>query len=138
MINLLCDNKFNGCEALLRPAFGISCFVVVIINITFTWSFETREMKEPPSTKYKKVWIERFEELQHEQILSLETLSPFLNRVNEKIHKSYGWDASKNVFNLNETKDVITQVYSISHKLDKTQQEHVKCLSVDMKEMKIF
>jgi hypothetical protein len=96
------------------------------------------EMKEPSSTKYKKVWIESSKELQYEQILSLETLSPFLHRVDEKIHKSYGWDASKNVFNLNKTKNVITQVYSISHKLDKTQQEHVKCLSIDMKEMKIF
>jgi LAS superfamily LD-carboxypeptidase LdcB len=138
MINLLCDNKFNGCEALLHPVFGISCFVVVIITITFTWSFETREMKEPSSTKYKKKWIESSKEVTYEEIVSSKNLSQFLQLVDKQIVTSYGWNASRNVFNLNETKDVITKEYNISYELDKTQQEDVKCLSVDTKEMKIF
>lgn len=127
MIELLCDGNFSGCEDLLRPAFGLSSRIVVNIVMTFTWFMKLKESQEPPSTKYKNIWINKETELQFNKILKTESLTKMLMLIKKTSYFKF-------VLSFNETKDVITLNYTIKHDLNEMQIKHQDTIYVHMTE----
>jgi tetratricopeptide (TPR) repeat protein len=130
LIKLLYNGKFDRFEELLHLAFGIS-FPTMTVNavITILWEVDIKEKKPPPSEKFKRVWKEGSEELNHTKIVPTENLSKYLEGMKKSIEQVFGLYLTPPI---SLTTDTITIHYKIKHELDTMQKAQARNQSVDM------